>query len=173
MLSWYWLQLMIYHVSSLAFDLFIPVDFGSNVLFPNHDIFSVLHCNSVETCWFSFVMHESPLTEEVYMQSSLDSHISMLLPPVLAQSAFALQNKIKTLWSFWVFWFLVHCNWPERVLWTSNESEAMRLSSIRPVRSDWVARTRNWTQHFHQALRTGCVLTRHEIIFSDYLGSSY
>ncbi len=40
-------------------------------------------------------MHESPLTEEISMQSSLDSRISMLLPPgpVLAQSAFALQKK--------------------------------------------------------------------------------
>ncbi len=56
-----------------------------------------LHRNSVETCWFSLVMHESPLTEdsEISMQSSfnLDSRISMFLPPVLAQSAFALPKK--------------------------------------------------------------------------------
>ncbi len=77
-----------YHVSSLAFDFHIPIDFGLNVLFPH--IFSVLHRNSVETCWFSLVMHESPLTEEISMQSSLDSRISILLPPGLAQSAFAL-----------------------------------------------------------------------------------
>ena len=88
---------MIYHMSSLAFDFHIPIDFGLNVLFPH--IFSGLHRNSVETCWFSLVMHESPLTEEISMQSRLDSRISMLLPPVLAQSAFALQKKkIKMLW---------------------------------------------------------------------------
>ena len=68
-----------------------PRRFWVNLLFPR--IFSVLHRNSVETCWFSLVMHESPLTEEVSMQSSLDGRISMLLPPVLAQSAFALPNK--------------------------------------------------------------------------------
>ena len=87
---------MIYNVSSLGFEFHIPIDFGLNVLFPH--IFSVLHRNSVETCWFSLVMHESPLTEEISMQSSLDGRISMLLPPVLAQSTFALQKKIKTLW---------------------------------------------------------------------------
>jgi hypothetical protein len=78
-------------VSSLVFDFHIPVDFGLNVLFPH--IFSVLHRNSVETCWFSLVMYESPLTEEISMQSSLDGRISMFLPPVLAQSAFALPKK--------------------------------------------------------------------------------
>ena len=82
---------MIYHVSSLAIDVHIPIDFGLNVLFPH--IFSVLHRSNVETCWFSLVMHESPLTEEISMQSSLDSRILMLLPPVLAQSAFALPKK--------------------------------------------------------------------------------
>ena len=89
---------MIYHVSSLGFDFYIPIDFGLNVLFPH--IFSVLHRSNVETCWFSLVMHVNPLTEEISMQSSfkLDSRISMLLPPVLAQSAFALPKKIKTLW---------------------------------------------------------------------------
>jgi hypothetical protein len=86
---------MISHVSSLGFDFHIPVDFGLNVLFPH--IFSALHRYSKETCWFSLVMHESLLTEEISMQSSLDSRISMLLPPVLAQSAFALPIKTKTL----------------------------------------------------------------------------
>ena len=93
MLSWYWLEFMIYHVSSLGFDFYIPIDFGLNVLFPH--IFSALHRYSIETCWFSLVMHESLLTEEISMQSSLDSSISMLLPPVLAQSAFALPKKKK------------------------------------------------------------------------------
>jgi hypothetical protein len=89
---------MIYHVSSLGFDFHIPVDFGLNLLFPH--IFSVLHRNSEETCWFSFVMHESLFTEEIFMQSSLDSRImpriSMFLAPVLAQSAFALPKKSKS-----------------------------------------------------------------------------
>jgi hypothetical protein len=87
---------MIYHLSSLGFDFHIPIDFGLNVLFPH--IFSVLHRYDVETCWFSLVMHVSPLTEDISMQSRLDSRISMLLPPVLAQSAFELPKKIKTLW---------------------------------------------------------------------------
>ncbi len=82
---------MIYDVSSLGFDFHIPIDFGLNVLFPH--IFSVLHCSNVETCWFSLVMHVNPLKEEISMQSSLDNHISMMLPPVLEQSAFALQKK--------------------------------------------------------------------------------
>jgi len=82
---------MIYDVSSLGFDFHIPIDFGLNVLFPH--IFSVLHRSNIETCWFSLVMHESLLTEEISMQSSLDSRISMMLPPVLEQSAFALPKK--------------------------------------------------------------------------------
>ncbi len=53
---------------------------------------------TVETCWFSLVMHVRSFTEEISMQSSLDSRISMMLPPVLAQSAFALPKQIKTLW---------------------------------------------------------------------------
>ncbi len=90
MLSWFWLQFMIYHVSSLAKFWFSQAwDFGLNVLQVFPHIFSVLHRNSVETCWFSLVMHEGPLTEEISMQASLDNRISMLLPPVLAQSAFA------------------------------------------------------------------------------------
>ena len=133
---------MISHVSSLAFDFHIPVDFASNVLFPH--IFSVLHCNSVETCWFSLVKHESPLTEEISMQSSLDSRISMLLPPVLAQSAFALpkknQDTFAQIRSFEVFGF--RCV----VIGPKGCAEAMLLSSIRPVRSDGVVR--NLTQHF-------------------------
>ncbi len=108
MLSLYWLQFMIYHASSLGFDFHIPIDFGLNVLFSH--IFSVLHHNSIETCWFSLVIHESPLTEEISMHYSLDSHISMWLPPVLAQSAFALpKKKLKHFsadWSFWGFWIL-------------------------------------------------------------------
>ncbi len=61
-LSVYRLQFMIYLLSSLGFDFHIPVDFGFNVLFPH--IFAVLHRNSVETSWFSLVIHEIPLTEE-------------------------------------------------------------------------------------------------------------
>ena len=63
------------------------------VQFLKHPVFSVLHHNSIETCWFSLVIHESPFTEEISMISSLDSHILMWLPPVLAQSAFALPKK--------------------------------------------------------------------------------
>jgi len=107
MLSLDYLKFMIYHASSLGFDFHITVDFGSNVLFSH--IFSVLHHNSIETCWFSLVIHESPLTEEISMHSSLDSRISMWLPPVLAQSAFALSKKklkhFSADCSFWGFWF--------------------------------------------------------------------
>ena len=74
------LKNMICHSSSLDFDFHIPVDFGLNVLFPHN--FSVLPCNSIETSWFSLVIHESPLTEEKSMPSSLDTRISMLTPPV-------------------------------------------------------------------------------------------
>ena len=133
---------MIYHVSSLGFDFHIPVDFGLNVLFPH--IFSVLRRYSIETCWFSLVMHESPLTEEISMQSSLDSRISMLLPPVLAQSAFALpkknQNPFAQIKAFEVFGFRCIVTGPRGC------TEAMHLSSIRPVRSDGVVR--NLTHHF-------------------------
>ncbi len=133
---------MIYHVSSLGFDFHIPVDFGLNVLFPH--IFSALHCNSIETCWFSLVIHESPLTEEISMQSSFDSRISMLLPPVLAQSAFALpkknENTLAQIRLFEVFGFRCIVTDPKGC------AEAMWLSSIRPVRSDGVVR--NLTQHF-------------------------
>ena len=94
MLSWYWLEFMIYHVFSLGFDFYIPIDFGLNVLFPH--IFSVLHRSNVETCWFSLVMHVNPLTEQISMQSSLDSRISTMLLSVLEQSAFALpKTKLK------------------------------------------------------------------------------
>jgi hypothetical protein len=41
-----------------------PRRFWLNVLFPH--IFSVLHRNSVETCWFSLVMHETPLMMRVH-----------------------------------------------------------------------------------------------------------
>ena len=68
-----------------------PIDFGLNVLFPH--IFSVPRGCNVETCWFSLVMHVNPLSEEISMQSSLDDRIAMMLPPVLAQSAFALPKK--------------------------------------------------------------------------------
>ena len=68
MLSWYCLQFMIYHASSLGVYFHIHIAFGSNVLFSH--IFSVLHHNSMETCWFSHVLHESPLTEEISMHSS-------------------------------------------------------------------------------------------------------
>ena len=79
-LSVYRLQIMICNFFSPIFDFCIPVDFGLNVLFPQ--IFSVLHRNSIETSWFSLVIHESPLTEEKSMPSSLDTRISMLTPPV-------------------------------------------------------------------------------------------
>ena len=91
MLSWYWLQFMIYHASSLKFDFHIPVDFGTNVLFSR--IFSVLHHNSIETRWFSLVIHESPLTEETSMKSSLDSRILMLLPPVWRRAHLRSQKR--------------------------------------------------------------------------------
>ncbi len=133
---------MIYHVSSLVFDFYIPIDFGLNLLFPH--IFSVLHRSNVETCWFSLVMHVNPLTEEVSMQSSLDSRISMLLPPVLAQSAFALpkqnQNPLAQIKAFEVFGFRRIVTGP------SGCAEAMQLSRIRPVLSDGVVW--NLTQHF-------------------------
>ncbi len=133
---------MISHVSSLAFDFHIPVDFGLNVLFPH--IFSVLRRYSIETCWFSLVMHESLLMEEISMQSSLDSRISMLLPPVLAQSAFALpkknQDTLTQIRSFEVFGFRCVVTGPQGC------AEAKLLSSIRPVRSDGVVR--NLTHHF-------------------------
>ena len=61
-----------------------PVDFGLNVLFPH--IFSVLHRNSIETSWFSLVIHEKPLTEEKSMLSSLDSSI-LMLPPLVSRRA--------------------------------------------------------------------------------------
>ena len=87
---------MIYHASSLSFDFHISIDFVLNVLFPH--IFSVLHHDGIETCCFSLVMHDSPLMEEISMQSSLDIRISMLLPPVLVQRTFELPKKeIKTL----------------------------------------------------------------------------
>ena len=85
------LQFMIYHVSSLGFDFHIPVDFGLNVLFPHN--FSVLPRNSIETSWFSLVIHESPLTEEKSMPSSLDTRISMLTPPVSRRAHLRSQKK--------------------------------------------------------------------------------
>jgi hypothetical protein len=133
---------MISLVSSLAFDFHIPVDFGLNVLFPH--IFSALHRYSIETCWFSLVMHESLLMEEISMQSSLNSRISMLLPPVLAQSAFALpkqnQDTLTQIRSFEFFGFRCVVTGPKGC------AEAMWLSSIRPVRSDGFVR--NLTHHF-------------------------
>jgi hypothetical protein len=88
MLSACRLEFMIYHLSSLDFDFHVSVEFGFNVLFPH--IFSVLHCNSIETSWFSLLIHESLSTEEKSMQSSIDTRISMSPPPISAQSAFAL-----------------------------------------------------------------------------------
>ena len=90
MLSACRLEFMIYHLSSLDFDFHMSVDFGFNVLFPH--IFSVLHCTSIETSWFSLLIHESLLTEEKSMQSSIDISIQMLPPPDSAQSAFALKK---------------------------------------------------------------------------------
>ena len=55
MLSWYCLKFMIYHASSLGVYFHIHIAFGSNVLFSH--IFSVLHHDSIETCWISFVSH--------------------------------------------------------------------------------------------------------------------
>ena len=92
MLSACRLQFMIYHLSSLGFDFHVPIDFGFNVLFPH--IFSVLHCNSVETSWFSLVIHGSPLTEEKSMPSSLDTRISMLSPPVSRRAHLRSQKKL-------------------------------------------------------------------------------
>jgi hypothetical protein len=79
------------------------------------------------------------------MQSSLDSRISMLLPPVLAQSAFALpkknnQNPLAPINAFEVFGFRCIVTGPRGC------AEAMWLSSIRPVPSDGVVR--NLTHHF-------------------------
>ena len=145
---------MIYHVSSLGFDFHIPIDFGLNVLFPH--IFSVLHRYNVETCWFSLVMHVSPLTEEISMISSLDSRISMLLPPIWLRahlrSQKKLENTLAQIRAFEVFGFRCIVTGPREC------SEAMRLSSIGPVRSNGVIR--NLTQHFHLALGTGCKLSR-------------
>ena len=67
---------------------------GFNHLFPH--IFSVLHHNSIETSWFSLVIHESPLTEEKTMPSSIDTRISMLTPPVSRRAHFALPKKTYT-----------------------------------------------------------------------------
>ena len=100
--------------------------------FSHHRRFWV-KCSFPSYLFFSLVMHESPLTEEISMQSSLDTRISMLLPPVLAQSAFALPKKINTLAqikAFEVFGFRCIVTGPRGC------SEAMQLSSIRPVRSD-------------------------------------
>ncbi len=92
MLSVRRLQILIYHLSSLGIDFVIPVDFGLNVLFPH--IFSVLHHNSIETGWFSLVIHESPLTEEKSMPSSLDSSILMLPPPVSRRAHLRSKKKL-------------------------------------------------------------------------------
>ena len=55
MLSLDYIKFMIYPASSLGFEIHITVDFGLNVLFSH--IFSVLHHNSIETCWCSLVIH--------------------------------------------------------------------------------------------------------------------
>ena len=134
----------------------IPVDFVLNVRFPH--IFSVLHCNSIETSWFSLVIHESPLTEEKSMPSSLDSCI-LILPPratSFTHSAFALPKKsdiqiqVKSL-----EFFKFALNLKFRCILTGPKgwAEAMRFSRIRPVQSDGVV----WglMHHFHLALGTG------------------
>ena len=140
---------MIFHASSLGFNFHIPVDFGSNILFPH--IFTVLHRISVETVWFSLVMHDKSLMDEISMQSCLDSRISMLLPPVWRRAHLRSQKKIKNplgeIRAFEVFGFRCIVTGPR------GRSEAMLLRRIRPVQSDGVVR--NFTQHFHQALRTG------------------
>ncbi len=71
----------------------LPSSFGFELNVLSHHIFSVLHCNSIESVWFSLLIHASPLTEEICMQSSLDTRISLFPPPVSAQSASALKNK--------------------------------------------------------------------------------
>ena len=91
-LSVYRLQIMICNFFSPIFDFCIPIDFGLNVLFSH--IFSVLHHNSIETSWFSLVIHESPLTEEKTMPSSLDTRISMLTPPVSRRAHLRSQKKL-------------------------------------------------------------------------------
>ena len=98
-LSVHRLQILIYHLYSLGIDFLIPVDFGLNVLFPH--IFSVLHHNSIETSWFSLVIHESPLTEEKSMPSSLDTRISMLTPPVSRRAHLRSQKKTVRVRGFW------------------------------------------------------------------------
>ncbi len=55
---------------------------------------SLPHSNSIETSLLSLMIHDSLLTEENSIQSSLDTSISMFHPPVSAQSVFALQKKI-------------------------------------------------------------------------------
>jgi hypothetical protein len=57
------------------------------VCFPH--TLSVLHHNSMETGWFSLTMHDSPLTEEKFMQSSSDTRVSMLLLSILRRSAYS------------------------------------------------------------------------------------
>jgi len=103
-LSVHRLQSLIYHLSSLGIDFHIPVDFGLNVLFPH--IFSVLHRNSIETSWFSLVIHEKPLTEEKSMPSSLDSRISMLPPPVSRRAHLRSQKKLIAKLKHWSFFIL-------------------------------------------------------------------
>jgi hypothetical protein len=102
------LQNIICHSSSLDFDFQIPVDIGLNVLFPH--ILSVLHHNSIETSWFSLVIHWSPLTEEKSKPSSLDTRTSMLPPPVSPS-----QLSQKKLIAKLKHWSFLHCNLSERV----------------------------------------------------------
>ena len=72
MLSACRLQFIISHLSLLVLEfhqIHLPRDFGFSVLFPH--IISILHCNSKETSWFSLMIHESQLTEEKSVQSSV------------------------------------------------------------------------------------------------------
>ena len=113
-----------------------PIDFGLNLLSPH--IFSALHHNSGETCWFSLVMHGSMLTEEIYMQSSFNSRVSMLLPPLFGTERICApkknQNPLAHINAFEVFVFRCIVTGPKVC------AEAMQLSSIRPARSDGVVR---------------------------------
>ena len=145
-LSVYRLQIMLCCLSSLGINFHTPVDFGSNVLFPH--IFSVLHHISTETSGFSLLIHESPLTEEKSMPSSLDTSVSMLLPPVSRRAHLPSQKKPYTqIKPFQFFAFRCILTGPRGC------SEAMGFSCIRPVRSDGVVR--NLTHHFYLALGTG------------------
>ncbi len=73
------------------FRFYIPVDFGSNTLFPH--IVSVVHHISIEPSWFSLVIHDSPLTEKKSMPTRWDTRIYWFDSTSFTQSAYALPKK--------------------------------------------------------------------------------